>query len=411
MIRLSEEVEPGDDSNSPMVSSLELVEDGVALGPPHAAHARIRSLGRGLFSHWRDYLYFSTSDGSDPTANGRVYAITAERSFGNEARRETGEPETDAAFPRLAAIAGEIQAGNRFGSADLLYNPAGEIAERVQMLEAKVEYLLDELYTAKSQLRHLTPQSEIMTHLKRYQLETFDFQWKHLPYHDAFLTNPEWRSKAVPDICHRLEKAPDWFNGKRILDCGCGPGRYAWAFLTAGARVTAFDMSENGLTAARAACADFPEALFERRNILESLPYGRDFDLVWCYGVVHCTGDTFAAIANIAKHVRPGGLIYLMVYSEPDRSDLNSYRYYHEVYVIRQLTQHLSFEERAEFLRRHFGERYALGCFDAISSIVNDLYRFEELSDLLKFLGFANIKRTAVDENSLNIVATREPVP
>jgi len=60
--------------NDPYVSGLDLLEDGRGLGPPHAVHDRIIHEGRGLFSHWHDTLYFSTSDNSDPRANGRAYA-------------------------------------------------------------------------------------------------------------------------------------------------------------------------------------------------------------------------------------------------------------------------------------------------------------------------------------------------
>jgi hypothetical protein len=52
-----------------------LHEDGVPLGPAHALHTAIRDTGAGLFSHWQDTLYFSTSDGSDPNHNGRRYEI------------------------------------------------------------------------------------------------------------------------------------------------------------------------------------------------------------------------------------------------------------------------------------------------------------------------------------------------
>src|SRR5436853_5305763 len=47
-------------------SRLRLMEDGKPLGPAHASHDDIRSHGGGLFSHWGDDLYFSTSDNSDP---------------------------------------------------------------------------------------------------------------------------------------------------------------------------------------------------------------------------------------------------------------------------------------------------------------------------------------------------------
>lgn len=53
--------------------SLRLLEDGRALGPPDAQHDVIRGEGRGAFSLCNDFIYFSTSDNSDPTTNGRRY--------------------------------------------------------------------------------------------------------------------------------------------------------------------------------------------------------------------------------------------------------------------------------------------------------------------------------------------------
>ena len=60
-------------------SSLVLFEDGEPLGPPHSAHADIRLLGGGRFSHWGAQVYFSTSDGSDPRSNGRSYVVRESR--------------------------------------------------------------------------------------------------------------------------------------------------------------------------------------------------------------------------------------------------------------------------------------------------------------------------------------------
>lgn len=266
---------------------------------------------------------------------------------------------------------------------------------------------MDELYAAKSQLRRLVAASAQFKEHKMYQLETFDFQWKNLPYHDAFLSNPEWRSKAPSDLCRRLDVEPSWLVGKRVLDCGCGPGRHAWTFSSLGAQVMAFDMSDSGLVDAKRECADYPSAVIEKQNILEPLPYSTDFDVVWSYGVIHCTGDTYGALSNIAKHVRPGGLIYFMIYAEPERTNFDAYRYYHEVYALRQLTNRLNLAEKAQVMKRIQGERWALSWFDAISSNINDLYTFEEAHDLLRSLGFVNIKRTMPGERNLNVVATR----
>jgi 2-polyprenyl-3-methyl-5-hydroxy-6-metoxy-1,4-benzoquinol methylase len=64
-----------DNGESHSASLIRLFENGVPLGPSHALHADIRASGGGAYSHWRDDLYFSSSDGSDPRANGRRYEI------------------------------------------------------------------------------------------------------------------------------------------------------------------------------------------------------------------------------------------------------------------------------------------------------------------------------------------------
>jgi predicted O-methyltransferase YrrM len=69
-------------------SPLLLLEDGRELGPAHCTHADIRAHGGGRFSHWRGYLWFSTSDDSDPRSNGRRYSV---RLGGREINLAAGE--------------------------------------------------------------------------------------------------------------------------------------------------------------------------------------------------------------------------------------------------------------------------------------------------------------------------------
>lgn len=65
---------PVGDSGHPMTSALRLFEDGIEMTSRHCGHQEIADLGKGRFSHWGDVLYFSSSDGSSPTENGRVYS-------------------------------------------------------------------------------------------------------------------------------------------------------------------------------------------------------------------------------------------------------------------------------------------------------------------------------------------------
>jgi len=71
--------ETSDNSAFENRSPWRLLEDGKLLGPPHAMHAEIREHGKGGYSHWNEFLLFSTSDNSDPRKNGRVYSLARAR--------------------------------------------------------------------------------------------------------------------------------------------------------------------------------------------------------------------------------------------------------------------------------------------------------------------------------------------
>ena len=66
-------------SDKEAASSLRLFENGRELGPGHASHDEVRRSGCGRYSHWGAALYFSTSDNSDPRANGRRYTVSEAR--------------------------------------------------------------------------------------------------------------------------------------------------------------------------------------------------------------------------------------------------------------------------------------------------------------------------------------------
>ena len=63
------------DNDEIQASPLLLFENGQLLNPVHAGHDAIRKKGGGSYSHWKEHLYFSTSDNSDPNENGRQYWI------------------------------------------------------------------------------------------------------------------------------------------------------------------------------------------------------------------------------------------------------------------------------------------------------------------------------------------------
>ena len=66
---------PLGDNDLPLVSGLRVYENGTELSKPYSSHQEIASLGTGRYSHWQNYIYFSTTDNSDPRSNGRMYTF------------------------------------------------------------------------------------------------------------------------------------------------------------------------------------------------------------------------------------------------------------------------------------------------------------------------------------------------
>ena len=63
------------DNNSGSFSKLVLFEDGQQLHQAHASHDDIRLLGKGRYSHWGSYLFFSSTDATAPSGGLHVYSF------------------------------------------------------------------------------------------------------------------------------------------------------------------------------------------------------------------------------------------------------------------------------------------------------------------------------------------------
>src|SRR5688500_7303742 len=132
-------------------------------------------------------------------------------------------------------------------------------------------------------------------------LASFDWQWANLPAGDFMPGDPWFDANATRIVEEMTGIRAQWFEGKTVLDAGCGLGRWSLAMLRMGARVTAVDYSEEGLARTAALCAEESFSLETLRVDLLNPPaelVARRFDLVFSYGVLHHTGDTWTALDN-----------------------------------------------------------------------------------------------------------------
>lgn len=240
-------------------------------------------------------------------------------------------------------------------------------------------------------------------------LASFDWQWAHLPSGDFMPGDPWFDANAARILATEMcGLAPEWFKGRRVLDAGCGRGRWTRALLELGATVTAVDYSEAGIAQTRALCGDTSRLRTMRVDLLappNDLLCQR-FDLVFSYGVLHHTGDTWKALDNVSTLVGERGALCLYLYGAPSFSS-ESRRVLERV---RQELGGLSFEDKMMELRRRFPADDPHQLFDLMSPLINDRLEFREVADRLRAGGFERIDRT-IQSGEIYLRATREGFP
>ena len=101
--------------------------------------------------------------------------------------------------------------------------------------------------------------------------------------------------------------------GKRVLDAGCGSGRYTIIAARAGAEVYGVDLSEAVIRTAELTVG-LPN-VYVAQGDLSNLPFEESFfDYIYSIGVLHHTPDTHAAFSALLRYLAPGGRIAVWLY-------------------------------------------------------------------------------------------------
>ena len=102
-------------------------------------------------------------------------------------------------------------------------------------------------------------------------------------------------------------------DGLRVLDAGCGGGRYSRICGNAGAQVIGADHTR-AVDKARQLCHDRPNVHFIQADLKELPLEPESFDFVFSIGVMHHDADTRRVFDSVARFVKPGGRYSVWLY-------------------------------------------------------------------------------------------------
>lgn len=167
--------------------------------------------------------------------------------------------------------------------------------------------------------------------LHRRTAGAFGFEWNRYA-----VTTPDedritlWALTGIDPVVYRRMRFADVFvhaptrdevesldasflRGKRVLEIGCGMGKYVRTVADAGAEAFGLDLSHS-LERARRELGDRRNAHLVRGNILEPPFRAGAFDFVYSVGVLHHTPDCHQAFLRSSELVREDGHLAVWLY-------------------------------------------------------------------------------------------------
>jgi ubiquinone/menaquinone biosynthesis C-methylase UbiE len=142
---------------------------------------------------------------------------------------------------------------------------------------------------------------------------SFSFQWK-LNSHTQ-IDSYTGRNDTEKEFFLKTGFSPESLRGKKVLDVGCGSGRFSEVALKHTATLVGVDLSY-AIDEAYENYHHFPNAHFVQADI-QKLPFKDGaFDTIFSLGVLHHTTSTKTSFLCLPRLLKGGGEIAIWVYSK-----------------------------------------------------------------------------------------------
>jgi SAM-dependent methyltransferase len=225
----------------------------------------------------------------------------------------------------------------------------------------------------------------------RLARRSFDYQWAELPtgtglLSDGFFAENVDRILVEEELC--IE--PEWFVGRRVLDAGCGNGRWIEGFLRLGCEVTAIDASPHAIAAVTERYGDRIRALQGDVLRADELLTGEKYDLVFSWGVLHHPEDPALGVTALGRLVADQGLLYVYLYGRASIPHAMRLR----LSVRRLVANAMPLDLRRRLIERRYGPERAHAIWDEISTPLNRRFSLERVEAMLREAGFGRVSRT-----------------
>lgn len=139
----------------------------------------------------------------------------------------------------------------------------------------------------------------------------FGFEWN---LHNKTQLDTATNHESEETFIEKTGFRPEDLAGKRVLDVGCGMGRFSDVASRWGATVVGIDLT-SAVDAANANIGDRENVHLAQADVFK-LPFRDEtFDVIFSIGVLHHTPNTKAAFDQLPKLLKPGGRLAIWVYS------------------------------------------------------------------------------------------------